>query len=74
MGSPIPPPQIGPGVLESPPGGFLYYIAFSEISQELFSDYAGDQCCFSFVCKTDLVSGPPQSLISIVQVDCEVKN
>lgn len=26
------------------------------------------------LCKTDLVSGPPQSLISIVQVDCKVKN
>lgn len=26
------------------------------------------------LCKTDLVSEPPQSLISIVQVDCKVKN
>jgi hypothetical protein len=45
-GQPDPSPTNWSRSIVSRPGGFLYYTAFSGTSQELFSDYAGDQCCF----------------------------
>ncbi len=80
MGNPIPPPQIGPDVLVAHREAFLIiphstaqvknFFQITRVTSAVFKKtHLGKD-----LCKTDLASSPPQSLISIVQVDSEVKN
>lgn len=73
MGNAIPPPQIGPDVLVAHREAFSI-IPHSAGQVKNFFQITRVTVLFLDLCKTDLVSGPPQSLISIVQVDCKVKN
>lgn len=80
MGSPIPPPQIGPDLLCADREAFSIITSLDAKVKNFFqitrvtSAVLKNSHLGTDLCKTDLVSEPPQSLISIVQVDCKVKN